>query len=279
MSVREGLHSRNQNHLSSPAPSRSTPSYQPIPFPDYTPPSCPLSITAQHSLSSIRSTRNMANLKKHLEAAIQNVTDTTVENNDRLQARVQEVEQLARKRSREKDERSEVLERRYTEMEKYERQFGKRVDVLTQEAERAMRQLIDMGEEVEMQEGLLEGVAGRIAMGRREGGDGEEDEDGDGESKVVISAVELLFEAKEDYKRSYEGQSMTKRHGLFCLYTPKTTLTVPSSASYTMPNTPKRTPPRWAKNRRGSPASTTQEEEQQQQNPPTIAMKVSISRL
>ncbi|PQE27816.1 chromosomal organization and dna repair protein [Rutstroemia sp. NJR-2017a WRK4] len=204
MSARKRLHQRNPN----PAPA-PVPSYQPIPFPTYTPPTCPLSLPAQRSLASIRSTRNIGKLKKHLEAAIQNVTDTTVENNDRLQARIHEVERLEKKRRRQEDGEgeNEGLERRYAEMEKYKRQFGKRVDVWTQEAEKAMRQLIDTGDEVAVQEGLLEGVVGRVALGR-----GEEEEDEDGERKVVVSAVELLFEAKEDYKRRYEGESMTKRY-------------------------------------------------------------------
>jgi hypothetical protein len=138
-----------------------------------------------------------------------------------------------------------------TEMEKYKRQFGKRVDVWTQEAEKAMRQLIDIGDEVAMQEGLLEGIAGRIALGRRDGG-ADVDEDEDGESKVVVNTVELLFEAKEDYKRRYKGKNMTKRYVLFMsMYLLSTlslplifpTISIPLSPTYHHPSIPILTPP------------------------------------
>jgi len=91
----------------------------------------------------------------------------------------------------------------------------KKVNIWTEQAEIAMRVLIDRGDEVERNELIIGDVCNKLAEAnpatgnrRTRGQDDDEEARPDGE---VISAVELLDRIKEEYKMKYEAESMTKR--------------------------------------------------------------------
>ncbi|KAA8565700.1 hypothetical protein EYC84_009544 [Monilinia fructicola] len=219
MSIRRRLQTAGERNgpQSSPAPARSRPSNanEPIPFPEYTPPTCPLSADAQQAIANIRALHNTAKLKKHLSAAIQNLTTTTVNNNDRLLERKRQVEKNARKRARDEGGEDEIPAN-HKDLETHTRHLAKKVNFWTEQAELAMRLLIDKGDEAERGELVIRDVCDKLsaaapALAHRRTRGQHDDEDArlDGE---VISAVELLGQIKEDYKTKYEAESMTKRY-------------------------------------------------------------------
>ncbi|ESZ92437.1 hypothetical protein SBOR_7196 [Sclerotinia borealis F-4128] len=219
MSVRRRLQTGAQRNgpQSSPAPSRSHPPNpnERIPFPHYNPPICPLSAHAQRAIANIPTLRNSAKLKKHINAAIKNVTQTTVANNDRIWERKRQVDKNARKRTRDGQE-DEEMPAEQKNLEVHTKHMSKKVKSWTEQAEIAMRILIDHGDEVERNEMVIGDVCNKLAVAnpatanrRNRGHDDEEEETPDGE---VISAVELLDQIKGEYRTKYEAESMTKRY-------------------------------------------------------------------
>lgn len=219
MSVRRRLQTGAERHApqSSPAPSRSGPSNQneSIPFPEYTPPTCPLSAEAQRAIANIRTLHNSAKLKKHLNAAIKNITDTTVANNDRIWERKERVEKNARKREKDGQKDDEMPDE-HKDLETHTRHMEKRVKVWTEQAEIAMRTLIDKGDEVERNDMVIDDVCTKIAEANPAAAlrrtRGQENEEAGKEDGLIISAVELLSQIKEEYKTKYEAESQTKRY-------------------------------------------------------------------
>lgn len=220
MSVRRRLQTgAERNGLqSSPAPARPRPSNpnELIPLPDYVPPTCPLSADAQGAINNICNIHNNAKLRKHLDAAVRNVTNTTVNNNDRLIERQRQVEKNARKRRAREEQGDEDFPVDHKELENHVRHLKKKVDVWNEQAEMAMRILIDRRDELERSDIVIQDVCAKIAetnpatinrRGRSQDNDEEEDSD-----KEIASAVELLDQIKEDFKTKYEAESMTKRY-------------------------------------------------------------------
>ncbi|TEY46981.1 hypothetical protein BOTCAL_0309g00100 [Botryotinia calthae] len=218
MSVRRRLQAGAGRHgsQSSPAPGRSRPSNpnESIPFPEYTPPKCPLSADAQRAISNIRTHNNSAKIKKHLSQAIRNITDTTVANNDRIWERKRQVEKNARKRQRDGQDDEEILAE-HKDLEIHTKHLAKKVNIWTEQAELAMRVLIDKGDEVERNDLVVQDVCNRLDEVnpappiRRTRGQEDEEEKQDG---VAISVVELFDKIKEEYRSKYEAESMTKRY-------------------------------------------------------------------
>ncbi|KAF7890741.1 uncharacterized protein EAF01_010550 [Botrytis porri] len=219
MSLRRRLQTGAEHHApqSSPTPGRSRLSNLngSIPFPEYTPPTCPLSADAQRAISNIRTLHNSAKLKKHLSQAIKNITDTTVANNDRIWERKRQVEKNARKRQRDGQD-DEEIPAEHKDLEIHTKHLAKKVNIWTEQAELAMRVLIDKGDEVERNDLVVRDVCGKLAeanpappMRRTRGQEDGEEAKQDG---VVVSAVELLDQIKEEYRSKYEAESMTKRY-------------------------------------------------------------------
>ncbi|KAB8293956.1 hypothetical protein EYC80_009428 [Monilinia laxa] len=218
MSIRRRLQTASERNgsQSSPAPARSRPSNanEPIPFPDYTPPTCPLSVDAQQAIANIRTLHNTAKLKKHLSTAIQNITTTTVNNNDRLLERKRQVEKNARKRAR--DGEDDEIPANHKDLESHTRHLAKKVNVWTEQAEIAMRLLIDKGDEVERCELVIRDICDKLSTANPATANrrtrGQHDDEDESQDREIISAVELLDQTKEEYKTKYEAESMTKRY-------------------------------------------------------------------
>jgi hypothetical protein len=90
----------------------------------------------------------------------------------------------------------------YAKEEKYAEHLEKKVSEITTNAEKALRDLIDYGDELTMQDTILKEVHDSIE------GDQNEDLAADPE---VLSAVELFKQAKEDYAAKYASKSMRQR--------------------------------------------------------------------
>lgn len=228
MAPRRQLVSRSRlSETSSPAQRRrrdeESEDVQPTPLPPYEPPSCPLSVSQKHALDSLRLNYDDAKYKKHLAVSKKNVTNAIGESNDRLtahKAKVRRTEERVRQQGREKTG-AEIEEEQYT------KSMEKKVADLTARGEKAMRDLIDYSDELAMQDSIMTEVSENIAaapaprptagMQRRSGSeDGEENEEinaveAPAADVAVLSPVELLKKAKEDYITTYTSKSMRDR--------------------------------------------------------------------
>ena len=172
-------------------------------------------------MDNLRVSYDDAAYKKHIEASKKNITSAIGEINDRLTARrakVRKTEEKARQQERDKTE-AEI------EDEKYTQTMNKKVTDLTTKGEKAMRDLIDYSDELAMQDSIMAEVSENIcaapahqpAVGRPRRGDdengGEENlvEEAPAADAAVLSPVELLKKAKENYTALYTAKSMTER--------------------------------------------------------------------
>lgn len=261
------------NDTASPAPRRQqqqqqraseTPARQPVrqtELPPYEPPVCALSVQAQQALDSLSNTYDYGKYTKHLQNAKDVMRNAAAESNDRLVARKEAFPRAVERRRREgvaDEDRSEGEAKDETVLKGFERTNDK----FTAQAEEAMRELIDYGDELSMQDTMMKQVIREIAAApvpqraaprrRRDAGS---DDEGQEEEEIEppaadpdnMSAVELLRQAKEDRAAKYASQSKRSRYVMdYSLMTqaksitdmPTTTIIRRSSESYTMPRTP-----------------------------------------
>lgn len=134
--------------------------------------------------------------------------------------KVQRAEEKARQQERDKTE-AEIEEERYMQT------MNKKVTDSTSKGEKAMRDLIDYTDELVMRDPIMtevnENIAAapaslphlrrkRRAVPQDEGEDEENISDETlAEDVAILSPVELLKKAKEDYKTSYTSKSMADR--------------------------------------------------------------------
>ncbi len=195
---------------------------EPTPLPPYEPPSCPLSASAQKLIDGIRVNHDNEKYKKHLKGAIDAVKLAAADNNERLAMRKGIDQRRAEQRKTHNipgNERPEI----HIEDEGYTNGMEKQVSDLTARAEKALRDLIDYGDELVMQDSMLKEVSENLAAAprlapRRQRGSGSHDEDEEPQDENapatdenILSAVELLKEAKEEYVRKYTSKSMRER--------------------------------------------------------------------
>jgi hypothetical protein len=146
MSARRTLVSRQQRDAPSSPVQRSgrqseVAPRQPTALPPYQPPSCPLTETARRNLANISANHDYKKYDKHIKAAIQNITSCVAESNDRWYGSKERVDRMAEKRleageDKEKSEAEVRAEQRAEDMEK-------KVDRVTADSEKALRDLID----------------------------------------------------------------------------------------------------------------------------------------
>ncbi|CAL3962619.1 hypothetical protein PZA11_000274 [Diplocarpon coronariae] len=235
MSTRRLVNRAHASETASPAPRRQTqasetPVRQPprqIELPPYEPPTCPLSAEAQQKLDALQNSLAYEKYKKHIRSAFKTVTNATADINDRLATRRDALQKTAEKRRRGGTQDGDK-----TESEKNDeictRKLERAVQVETEKAEAAVRELIDYGDELRMQEILLKGVSRKIASAparqpatsrRRRVALSSDDENGDedepepaAEEPDNFSAIELLKKAKEDYANAYNSKSKTSKY-------------------------------------------------------------------
>ncbi|EKD15282.1 uncharacterized protein L3040_001649 [Drepanopeziza brunnea f. sp. 'multigermtubi'] len=199
-------------------------------LPPYEPPACPLSADAQQKLRDLQNPHVYAKYKSHIVGAIKVLTNATADVNDRYAVRKRALEINKGKR-----QRDGVPDENRTEDEKsnamWTKQLGKKAPEETERAEAAVRELIDYGDELAMQEGIVKDVSMKIASAAVPrpvasriprppvgGHDENEDEEDEPEREIRaeevenVSAVELLRKAKEDYANNYNSKSKTSRY-------------------------------------------------------------------
>ncbi len=187
---------------------------EPAALPPYELPSYPLTEDAKRKIQNLQSNRDYAGYKKHIAKAMKNVKDAAVESNDRLAKRQDEFEKIMRRHKRQEDGEKPDLKNAEMMLKNLE----KKVEPIATETEKALRDLIDYGDELAMQDEILKDVTNRIPAApapRRLRVAGEESEDRDEEPPVeegeIVSALELLQKAKQDYKDKYASKPMRAR--------------------------------------------------------------------
>jgi hypothetical protein len=203
---------------------------EPTPLPAYEPPTCALTPTAKHALETLRATHDYSKYKRHLDGSIKAITNSIGDSNDRLRVRKEDLAKAASRRSQ--AEEGEEKSQEDIERELYVDGMEKKVRALTVKAEKALRDLIDYGDELTMKETMMKEVSENIAAAppprpairrqRRQGSNEDEnaeneevDVEEDEEPEVdgsIISAVELLRKAQEEYTAEYASKSMRSRY-------------------------------------------------------------------
>jgi E3 SUMO-protein ligase NSE2 len=241
MFSRRSLISRQQRDAPSPIqrphPSEAQPRQVPA-LPPYEPPTCPLTETAKRSLIDLNN--DYRKYEKHIQIAIQNITECAAESNDKLYESKESLRKLVERREaaeddQEKTEEEEEAEQRVKELEA-------KVGELTAQSEKALRDLIDYSHELAHQKQMMEDVTEAAAAastmgmtsaaGNRKSGAGKlqreqanpstsSDEDEEMDEVVdeanttipasILSLTELLKKAKEDYASEYNSKTMRAR--------------------------------------------------------------------
>lgn len=229
MSSRKKLVSRSRlSENSSPAQGRrrdeESKNTQSTPLPPYEPPSFPLSASQQQALYNLRVHYDDAALKKHLDASKKNIINAIGESHDRLtanRAKVQRSQEKARKKERDQTD-AEI------EAEGYTKSMAKKVTDYTAKGEKAIRDLIDYSDELANQDPIMTQVSENIPAAparppasrrhrRSTSDDGEGGEENIAEEEApavdaaILSPVELLKKAKENYMTRYNARSMSDR--------------------------------------------------------------------
>jgi len=248
MASRRSLISRQNRDAGSPAVQRprgnrdsgvgQTPRpHQATALPPYEPPACPLNEDAKRSIANITMNLDLRKYEKHLNAAVKNLTVFAGESNDHLYANKERVRRMAAKREAAQDdsEKTEAEE----EAEQRAREMEKKVEKLTAQSEKALRDLIDYKLELAQQSDMLQRVvdeaaasapaaSGGIRAAKRERrpdqssddedesleppADDEDAEMGGTESQAaILSPTELLKKAKEDYQTKYTSKTLRAR--------------------------------------------------------------------
>jgi hypothetical protein len=244
MSFRRSLISRQQRDAASPVrrprPSEAQ-SRQPPPLPPYEPPTCPLTETAKRSLADLASTDYYKKYEKHIKIAIQNITECAAESNDKLYESKESLKKLVEKREAAEGDQEITLEEERAEQRV--RELEEKVNKLTAESEKGLRELIDytyeLSNQKEMMKNVTEAAAAASAMGmssaagsrknragkaqRRQTNSLASDDDDDDDEEMeedetdttipasILSLTELLKKAKEDYATEYNSKTMRAR--------------------------------------------------------------------
>jgi hypothetical protein len=201
-----------------------TPVQRPAALPSYQPPSCPLSDDAKRQIENLRIEQNVEKYKKHIKSAIKTLGSSTAECNERLVARKATLDKIIA-RTRDRDGEDGEPSEQIVEAEKIYSDLKDQVEKLTADAEKALRDLIDYGDELTMRDTIMQDVHQNIIITsaaqparrmRRHRDDSEQNGSEDetetpAEDPEILSAVELLAKAKEDYAAKYRAKSMKAR--------------------------------------------------------------------
>jgi hypothetical protein len=165
--------------------------------------------------------------KKHLDGSIKAITNSIADSNDRLRLRKEWLAKAqARRRAAEGNEDGVDNSK-----EAYVRGMENKVKSLTAAGDKALRDLIDYGDELSMKDAMMKEVSENIAAApaprpaarrhRRQGSsddenaENEEDNEEDEEPEVdgsVVSAVELLKKAQQEYAAEYASKSLRAKY-------------------------------------------------------------------
>lgn len=105
----------------------------------------------------------------------------------------------------------------HMDAETYLQALTKQVQNQTMKSEKALRELIDLGDEMRMQDTILKEVEENIPAAppmqsaRRRRGEDEDESEAPAADPEILSAVELIKKAKADYVTKYQTKSLMQR--------------------------------------------------------------------
>lgn len=198
-------------------------------LPPYQPPSCPLTMQHKLQLSNLAAEADYAKYKKHLGTCVSTLINATADSNEALKVAKEDLEDKRSKRRHREATQAEAEDddgnaagvgksQEEITLEEHVEKMTEKVERLSREAEKAMRQLIDYTDELRAQDQLMQGVIAKASQPpparRRQESDEEQDEDmPDAEAdEDIVGPTEILKMAREDYNRAYGNRSMGNRY-------------------------------------------------------------------
>jgi len=180
-----------------------------VELPPYEPPSCALSARARIELNKLRDAEDdLRKYRQHLDFSQKTIPEAVAQLNDKANKRKQANEKWVAKRVAEG-----MADEEKTDAEKDDELSAsvmvKKSKELTQKSEKALREVIDYGDELSMHSHMIAEVIDNIAAVPPPQVDAIEDEVE--EALDVTSAVELLDKARADYAEAYRSKPMVKR--------------------------------------------------------------------
>ncbi|KAI0155127.1 hypothetical protein GGR57DRAFT_501722 [Xylariaceae sp. FL1272] len=191
-------------------------------LPDYEPPSCPLDNQSRRALAEL--VTNHADSRKYeeqLKQSISLLTTSVSDINDRYEKRRSTLKRIQDRRRRQAEEGGEDANKK-SERERAEEaatvRLRETVPSLTQDCERAVREVIDLRVELEdgrqaMQDTLhrAEGESNNAAQRERDNADDDAMEDA---KSTVLGPLRILKEQKKKAAEDYATKSMEQRYAV-----------------------------------------------------------------
>lgn len=186
----------------------------------YSPPFYPLSIDAKRKLEELNLHHDVMKYKKAIKDATNLITKSTYECNDRLWQRKQKLKAIE-ERIKTSGNIDEKLKLRHIVDKEYTSGLEKKVEEITFKAEKALRDLIDYGDELSIQQNLMHEVAQKTVSNTVSSHQSQlhsdsvantlqQDESYSNDS--IPKCIDLFRNVKKSYKSKYENMSLRQRY-------------------------------------------------------------------
>lgn len=190
-----------------------------VTLPPYDSQSYPLSLAAKRKLEELYLHHDYTKYKKNIKDAANILTKATYECNDRLWQRKQKLGALE-ERLNSQDNMKEKVEGKHKKEEEKTQELQKKVDHITVRAEQALRDLIDLGDELSIQPSIMQEVAEKVnslpantqTQKRRSDSQGDSSESESLTHPAGVRCVDILRDIKEKHANEYENKSMRERY-------------------------------------------------------------------
>ncbi|CAJ2505480.1 Uu.00g128740.m01.CDS01 [Anthostomella pinea] len=215
---------RNRGRPSAASSSQVPQANGPAQLPEYEPPSCPLNTEARRALAELSRNQDTRKYEDELNKSISLLTSSVGNINDRYSTRKGSLRRMQEKREQSQAEKNE---REWAEEKAV---LALRVDVpqLTDECDRAVRDVIDLRIELEDGKQALKDTVRRVeaetanavqwkaARDARDNAAGEEDEDEDmaDAEPDVVGPTRILRHEKKKAADDYATKTLHERYGL-----------------------------------------------------------------
>ncbi|RKF57232.1 putative transcription factor c2h2 [Erysiphe neolycopersici] len=186
----------------------------------HNPPYYPLSCDAKRKLEELCLHHDFTKYKKALKDATNLITKSTYDCNDRLWQRKQKL-QAIEERIKTSDNIDEKLKLRHKTEKEYTSDLEKKVEEVTFKSEKALRDLIDYGDELSIQSKLINEVTQKVITKPTTSQQSELNPDFDVNNlhqleslsnDPVQKCIDLFRDAKNTYRTKYEKSSLRERY-------------------------------------------------------------------
>lgn len=207
---------------------------QAAPLPRYEPPSCPLSATARQELSHLNVNYDYTKYAKIIETCKRALSANIADAYDRVRAKQEAAEVQTNRRRKQGGNDNEKTEEEIAAIQKAKDLEAEVLELRTR-AEKAVRELVDFEDELNMNDSIMKEVIEEIpprqtqvpppnpsAAARNSNGDGDSDDDNAAKEREFVqqvpdeagvSTLDILKRRREDYLESYASKSMRTRYG------------------------------------------------------------------